>query len=175
MSRWNYVCSSRSDSVADASGNELPPHAAVAVHNATVDQLEAARATLRRIAEAMGCEPDDDDDLVEAVRMLVRERDSVLAERDRSRATVAETREILAAYDHETVQQAASRMVREEAQSFNAAAVARANLHQAVADARVDMTRERDAALADADSMRELAWRWCLKARTEADGADVAR
>lgn len=38
---------------------------------------------VQRIADVMGCQPDDDDDLVEAVRLLVAERDE--AERDRRR------------------------------------------------------------------------------------------
>ena len=35
---------------------------------------------LKRIAAAFGCEPDDDNDLVEAVKELVRERDDARAE-----------------------------------------------------------------------------------------------
>jgi len=36
-------------------------------------------SALARIAEAFGCKPDDDDDLVEAARLLVRERDEAVA------------------------------------------------------------------------------------------------
>jgi hypothetical protein len=36
-------------------------------------------SALARIAEAFRCEPDDDDDLVEAARLLVRERDEAVA------------------------------------------------------------------------------------------------
>jgi hypothetical protein len=39
----------------------------------------ASGGTLAQIAEAFGCVPDDDDDLVEAARLLVRERDDALA------------------------------------------------------------------------------------------------
>jgi len=35
--------------------------------------------TLERIAAVMGCTPEDDDDLVEAVRFLVSERDAARA------------------------------------------------------------------------------------------------
>ena len=41
---------------------------------------------LMRIAAAMGCAPADDDDLVEAVRLLVAERDEAKADRARLRA-----------------------------------------------------------------------------------------
>lgn len=41
-------------------------------------QRSEARAALHRIAVLMQCEPDDDDDLVEAVRMLVSERDDAM-------------------------------------------------------------------------------------------------
>jgi alcohol dehydrogenase class IV len=37
--------------------------------------VAAMRYVLSRIAEALGCEPESDDDLVEAVRLLVAERD----------------------------------------------------------------------------------------------------
>ena len=40
--------------------------------------------TLTRIAAAMGCAPADDDDLVEAVRLLVAERDGARAELEAS-------------------------------------------------------------------------------------------
>ena len=47
--------------------------------------------TMQRIAEAMGCVPADDDDLVEAVRLLVSERDAaVTAERARCAAVCRE-------------------------------------------------------------------------------------
>lgn len=42
--------------------------------------------TMDRIAAAMGCAPADDDDLVEAVRLLVAERDEAKAARARLRA-----------------------------------------------------------------------------------------
>ena len=41
---------------------------------------------MSRIAAAMGCAPADDDDLVEAVRLLVAERDEEKADRARLRA-----------------------------------------------------------------------------------------
>ena len=41
--------------------------------------------TLERIAAVMGCTPEDDDDLVEAVRFLVAERDEAKADRARLR------------------------------------------------------------------------------------------
>lgn len=162
------------------------------------------------------------------------------------REALAETRETLAAYDHETVQQAASRVARERDEAVRRADEAReraANLahnysqalaerDEAVADlntlwdrlggpeGEIELRRaareakqlraERDEALSFIEkwqrvadeslaavreggntalpaivsailaaeraeaAMRELAWRWCLKARTEADGADVA-
>jgi hypothetical protein len=39
----------------------------------------ASGGALAQIAEAFGCQPDDDDDLVEAARLLVRERDEAVA------------------------------------------------------------------------------------------------
>lgn len=42
--------------------------------------MATERDVLRRIAEAFGCEPSDDDDLVEAAKELVRERDEARAE-----------------------------------------------------------------------------------------------
>jgi hypothetical protein len=47
---------------------------------ARVDELEAASgdSALARIAAAFGCKPDDHDDLVEAARLLVRERDEAV-------------------------------------------------------------------------------------------------
>ena len=42
--------------------------------------VAAMRYVLSRIAEAMGCEPESDDDLVEAVRLLVSERDQAQAQ-----------------------------------------------------------------------------------------------
>ena len=42
--------------------------------------------TMDRIAAVMGCAPADDDDLVEAVRLLVAERDAARAEADALRA-----------------------------------------------------------------------------------------
>jgi hypothetical protein len=41
--------------------------------------------TLDRIAAVMGCTPEDDDDLIEAVRLLVAERDEAKADRARLR------------------------------------------------------------------------------------------
>lgn len=41
-------------------------------------ERDEALAALRRLAETMGCKPDDNDDLVEAVRLLVRERDEAI-------------------------------------------------------------------------------------------------
>ena len=53
--------------------------------------------TVRRIADAMGCTPSDEDDLVEAVRLLVSERDTaVAAERARCAAVC---REVAAEYE----------------------------------------------------------------------------
>jgi hypothetical protein len=42
-------------------------------------QAASGGGVLARIAEAFGCDPDDDDDLVEAARLLVRERDQAVA------------------------------------------------------------------------------------------------
>ena len=42
------------------------------------EEEKRMRSTLARIAEAMDCEPDDDDDLAEAVRLLVNERDEAV-------------------------------------------------------------------------------------------------
>ena len=41
-------------------------------------QVKEARSALSKIASVLGCEPEDDDDLVEACRLLVRERDDAL-------------------------------------------------------------------------------------------------
>ena len=49
------------------------------------EEEKRMRRTLARVTEAMACEPDDDDDLVEAVRLLVRERDEARAELDHMR------------------------------------------------------------------------------------------
>ena len=49
-------------------------------------ERDTLRALASRIAEAMGCEPESDDDLVEAVRLLVAERDALRRERDEARA-----------------------------------------------------------------------------------------
>lgn len=51
-----------------------------------VRDIEDLRA---RIVSAMSCEPDDDSDLVEAVRENVRERDDAERERDAARAQLA--------------------------------------------------------------------------------------
>jgi len=42
-------------------------------------ERDAARRTLSSIASVMQCEPEDDLDLVEAVRLLVSERDAARA------------------------------------------------------------------------------------------------
>ena len=52
--------------------------------------MTEARAALHRIAVLMQCEPDDDDDLVEAVRLLVSECDKLRAERRQLRARLVE-------------------------------------------------------------------------------------
>ena len=49
--------------------------------------------TLARIAAAMNCAPADGDDLVEAVHLLVAERDAAVAQRDALAAAVREERE----------------------------------------------------------------------------------
>lgn len=49
-----------------------------------------ARAALYRIAVLMQCEPDNDDDLAEAVRLLVSERDKLRAERRQLRTRLVE-------------------------------------------------------------------------------------
>jgi len=50
--------------------------------------VAAMRYVLSRIAEALGCEPESDDDLVEAVRLLVSERDEARAEVERLRTAL---------------------------------------------------------------------------------------
>lgn len=62
-----------------------------------VRDIEDLRA---RIVSAMSCEPDDDSDLVEAVRENVRERDDAERERDAARAQLAALREAAARYVH---------------------------------------------------------------------------
>ena len=52
-------------------------------------QRSEARAALHRIAVLMQCEPDDDDDLTEAVRLLVSERNEARAEVKRLQERVA--------------------------------------------------------------------------------------
>lgn len=42
-----------------------------------VAEILRLRGHLDTIAESMGCQPDDDEDLVEAVRLLVQERDTL--------------------------------------------------------------------------------------------------
>ena len=42
-----------------------------------VQERDEARDALYRVADRMRCQPDDDDDLVEAVRLLVQERDAL--------------------------------------------------------------------------------------------------
>lgn len=56
-------------------------------------EVERLRASLQRIATLMQCEPDDDDDddLVEAVRLLVSERDKLHAERRLLRGRLVES------------------------------------------------------------------------------------
>jgi|GEM_PF-4509402 len=51
--------------------------------------VDAFSSTLDRIASAMGCDPDPEADLVEAVRLLVHERDEARAEVEGLRAARA--------------------------------------------------------------------------------------
>jgi hypothetical protein len=44
------------------------------------DDAQQLRATIARAAKIMGCEPGDDDDFLEAVRLLVEERDHRLTD-----------------------------------------------------------------------------------------------
>ena len=53
-------------------------------------------ATFDRIAVAMGCEPEDNDDLVEAVRLLVQERDAAVQRAKRAKHLHAEAEADLA-------------------------------------------------------------------------------
>lgn len=64
-----------------------------------VRDIEDLRA---RIVSAMSCEPDDDSDLVEAVRENVRERDDAERERDAARAQLAALRGALDRLLHAT-------------------------------------------------------------------------
>jgi hypothetical protein len=50
-----------------------------AVEAATPGSQRDAIRVMRRIAEVMSCEPADSDDLIESVRLLVRDRDTALA------------------------------------------------------------------------------------------------
>ena len=56
--------------------------------------LRDTESPLHRIAVLMQCEPDDDDDLVEAVRLLVSERDEARAEVERLRERIATQEEV---------------------------------------------------------------------------------
>lgn len=53
-------------------------------------------ATFDRIAVAMGCEPEDNADLVEAVRLLVQERDAAVQRAERAERLYAEAEDDLA-------------------------------------------------------------------------------
>jgi hypothetical protein len=180
--RWSYC----SDSIADAF---------VDAHNATVDQLEAARATLRRIAEAMGCgDCIGDEDLVEAVRLLDRRAERLenykcthvrrldLAERLWSvlgcgkfdedieaavRLLVRERDEAVRRADAERERADKERVVRErdfareEATAFH-------DLSREILPDEMNAAR----AVKDSDTLRELAWRWCIEARRQMEYAD---
>lgn len=50
---------------------------------------DALDRTLARIASAMGCDPDDDADLVEAVCLLVKERDAAVQRAERAESMLA--------------------------------------------------------------------------------------
>jgi len=54
--------------------------------------VAAMRYVLSRIAEALGCSPDDDEDLVEAARRLVAERNAAQAEVERLRGELSALR-----------------------------------------------------------------------------------
>lgn len=65
----------------------------LAAYDEARESQRAIRRTFERIAEAMGCEPDDDDDLVEAVRENVRERDEAILRAELAKAQLAALRE----------------------------------------------------------------------------------
>jgi hypothetical protein len=122
--------------------------------------LRAMRHVLSRIAETMGCEPEDDDDLVEAVRLLVTERDQA-KERARLGMMVAsrmqaERDEALALdcsvqHDADAARIAALERDRDEARAAAAHEREVANEHLAQ---RHDAERERDEARAEIERLR---------------------
>ena len=57
-------------------------HGEATACRAAIATVESQRRVLGAIAGVMRCEPEDDDDLVEAVRRLAQERDEARAERD---------------------------------------------------------------------------------------------
>lgn len=92
--------------------------------------------TLTRIAAAMGCAPADDDDLVEAVRLLVAERDGARAEleaTERARQAAEEERDtVLELVADDAVEAARARDDRDAARL-----AALATLRVALADAEL--------------------------------------
>jgi len=58
--------------------------------------VDAFSSTLDRIASAMGCDPDPESDLVEAVRLLVQERDAAVQRAERAERLHAEAESDLA-------------------------------------------------------------------------------
>lgn len=63
-------------------------------------RADAAERALAQIASAMACKPDDDADLVEAVRLLVHERAEVALERAEVARLTAEVEGLTAERDH---------------------------------------------------------------------------
>ena len=73
-------------------------HGEATACRAAIATVESQRRVLGAIAGVMRCEPEDDDDLVEAVRRLAQERDEARAERDAIAAQLATLREAAERY-----------------------------------------------------------------------------
>lgn len=104
--------------------------------------------TLTRIAAAMGCAPADDDDLVEAVRLLVAERDEARAEleaTERARQAAEEERDTVL----ELVADDAVAVARERDDRDAARLHAVATLRVALSDAEADRDKALTAVAAE--------------------------
>lgn len=110
--------------------------------------------TMDRIAAAMGCAPADDDDLVEAVRLLVAERDGARAEleaTERARQAAEEERDaVLELVAPDAVEAARARDDRDAARL-----AALATLRVALADAELILEERERQLTALAAAVRE--------------------